>query len=185
VDFSMLKGRLAEALVESVFQQSGYTVARIGREARVEQLIMVRGNEHAPDFLARKRNGDNRFVAIEVKYRNNLPRFLRRYAAEMFVKAKERCRDLYVVLVTDRPEGVESCFQVVALRDYGGGPVPSPVDLCSVRELGISRSTIIHHIHHEVLVRRLFAALTARPMRRSTERQADRPFNSELRRQLV
>lgn len=33
MDLSNLKGRIAEALVESIFRQAGYTVSRLGRES--------------------------------------------------------------------------------------------------------------------------------------------------------
>lgn len=169
MNLSTIKGRLGEALVESIFRQSGYTIARTGREAHVEQLLMVRGNEHAPDFLARRMAGDHRLLAIEVKYRRNLLRFLQGYAAEAFAKAKQRCPELYVVLVTDRPEAGSSCFQVIALDEYSSEAVPAPIDLYRIPELRISRRTVASH---EAVAKRLFAALSARPGRGMAARPA-------------
>ncbi len=49
-----LKGRLAEALVESIFHRAGYQVSRLGHESRVHRLVRIRTEELLPDFLVWK-----------------------------------------------------------------------------------------------------------------------------------
>ena len=50
-----LKGRIAEAFVESIFRRAGYTVSRVGRESQVHRLVKLGADEFLPDFLVRKR----------------------------------------------------------------------------------------------------------------------------------
>lgn len=45
-----LKGRIAEALVESIFRRASYRVARVGRESSVQGLVKVGASEFSPDF---------------------------------------------------------------------------------------------------------------------------------------
>lgn len=50
-----LKGRIAEAFVEAIFQRAGYSVSRVGRESQVQRLVKIGTDEFLPDFLIRKR----------------------------------------------------------------------------------------------------------------------------------
>jgi hypothetical protein len=173
MDFSALKGRIAEALVESIFRQAGYTVSRLGRESQVQRLVKTGSDDFAPDFLVWKSVTSagqvqdlHQLLTVEVKYRANLAEFLRRDAAELFADARRAWPGLYFVLVTDEPAAGRSCFQGVALREYvGSGGVPATVDLHELPTLGIYRSTVEEH---EAAVRSLFAALgSRRPSRKA------------------
>jgi len=48
---SLLKGRMAEALVEAVFKRAKYTVARVGRETQIPALVRTGRTEFMPDFV--------------------------------------------------------------------------------------------------------------------------------------
>ena len=77
---AILKGRMAEALVEAVFKRAGYTVARVGRETQMPALVRTGRAEFMPDFVVWRPLDDPslghhsyRLVAIEVKYRVSAP----------------------------------------------------------------------------------------------------------------
>jgi hypothetical protein len=183
VDVNALKGRVAEALVESIFRQAGYTVSRLGREAQVQRLVKVGADEFSPDFLVWKpvassdcASGLHHLLTVEVKYRSNLAEFLRRDAPELFGEAKRAWPSLYYVLVTDEPAAGRSCFQAVTLRDFTAG-APETVDLHQVATLDIYRSTVDQH---EAVARRLFDAL--RPSSRLPARRATGPHRRDERR---
>jgi len=169
-----LKGRIAEALVESIFRQHGYKVSRLGRESQVRRLTKVNCDEFLPDFLVWKvakgaASDRHRMLKIEAKYRANLSDFLQRYGVDMLSRARHRWPALYFVFVTDVPEAGRSCFQTVWLHDYIPGSIPTTVDLHEVRELGICRSTVTKH---EVMVQQLFAHLKERVPPRQAVRSA-------------
>ena len=169
-----LKGRIAEALVESIFHQHGYKVSRLGRESQVQRLINLNCDEFLPDFLvwkvAKGASSDrHRMLHIEAKYRANLRDFLRRYGVDMLSRARQRWPSLYFVFVTDAPEAHRSCFQAVWLHDYVPGSLPTTVDLHEIRDLGICRSTVTKH---EAMVQNLFAALRERIPPRHAEQSA-------------
>jgi hypothetical protein len=179
VDFGTLKGRIAEALAESIFRQAGYSVSRVGRESQVHRLVKIGSDEFTPDFLvwkpvtsANAASDLHRLLTVEVKYRANLAEFLRRDAMELFGDAKRAWPNLYFVLVTDQPAPGRSCFQAVALADFGGA-MSETIDLHQVTALDIYRSTVEQH---EDVARRLFGALGssawAPPGRRRDERRS-------------
>ena len=77
-DFNMIKGRIAESLIEQLFIKLGYKVYRYGMENTVpgimELLKGVRSDvatiiKRMPDFVIQDKTGEAYF--IEVKYRNN------------------------------------------------------------------------------------------------------------------
>jgi hypothetical protein len=74
VDLNALKARVAEALVESILRQAGYTVSRLGRECQVQRLVKLGGHEFAPDFLVWKpavssaARDLHQLLTVEVKY---------------------------------------------------------------------------------------------------------------------
>lgn len=151
-----LKGRIAEALVEGIFRRAGYFVSRCGRESQVERLLKVGGDEFLPDFLIRKavnRPGSerplHRLVPIEVKYRQNVPTFLRLHGAEFLGEAASQWPDLYVVLVTDQPDEGRSCLQVLDVRKSEA----VTLDLHAVSDLDIYESTVREY---EALVQGIF-----------------------------
>jgi hypothetical protein len=161
IEVCNLKGRLAEALVESIFRQSGYSVTRSGRESCVGQLVDIRGAGFLPDFVARRRAGHQRDpIAIEVKYRAEMRKYLQQYAPDEWTDVKRQCPHLYVVLVCDRPEDGGSCFRSVALRDYANGTPPNPSPLHMIPELRIRRRIVARY---EPVAQRLFAALPPSP----------------------
>jgi len=162
VDFGNLKGRIAEALVENIFNLAGYRVARIGRESHVGRLVKEGADEFLPDFLAWKRakgrDGESelhRLVPVEVKYRADLAEFLRRDGAEKFTAAKQQWPQLYFVLVTAHPDDGRSCFQAVSLRDYAPETEPTTIDLHQLG-LGIWPGLVDEHA---LVAQRLFSML--------------------------
>ena len=163
VTIDHLKGRIAEALVESIFRRAEYQVARLGRESQVQRLVQIGRTEFSPDFLVWKPADKadpslHRLLTIEVKYRSNLREFLRGEVDELVAEARDRWPELYYVLVTDKPEDGRSCFQVVAVRDYVAGKEAEAVDLQQLRELDIYPGNVRQH---EGLVRELFGLLGA------------------------
>jgi hypothetical protein len=141
----LLKGRIAEALVEAMFRRAGYAVSRSGRESQVQRLFKLGADQFLPDFTIRKPvklpDSDrplHQFVHIEVKYRADIPRFLKLHAAALFEHAKD-WPDLYVILVTDKPECERSWFQVLT----GNADAPNTCDVHEVRDLNIYASTVI------------------------------------------
>jgi hypothetical protein len=158
-----LKGRLAEAMVESIFRRAHYRVARVGVETQVQRLVKRGSHELTPDLLVWKRAGGterepelHQFVALEVKYRAKLADFLRDECVRMLSEAKEAWPDLYFVLVTDNPAAGRSCFQAICLREYTPGSELITRDLCEFRTLDISRQLVTRH---ERFTKDLFAAL--------------------------
>jgi hypothetical protein len=141
VNIDHLKGRVAEALVESIFRRAEYQVARLGRESQVQRLVQVGSSEFSPDFLIWKPADKadphlHRLLTIEVKYRANLREFLRNEAGQLLVETRERWPGLFFLLVTDRPEDGRSCFQVLVVRDYVLGVDPDTVDLHQLPRTG-------------------------------------------------
>ena len=155
-----LKGRIAEALVEGMLMRAGYAVSRMGRESQDEFL---------PDFIVRRpveRPGSDRplhaLVHVEVKYRHDIARFWRRDAVSFFESAK-RWPDLWLVLVTDRPEQGRSCFQVLRGAD---DIATTTTDLECVPLFDIDPSTAAEYAD---LTTKLFALLAeSRAGRRTT-----------------
>lgn len=142
-----LKGRVAEALVETMFRRAGYAVSRSGRETQLHRLYKTGPDEYLPDFMIRRavpRPGSDRplhtLVPIEVKYRYDVSRFLEVEAVGFFQQAK-RWPGLYLVLVTDNPDADRSCFQV--LDDKLDPPRTS--DLHMVAALDVYRSTVLEY----------------------------------------
>jgi hypothetical protein len=75
----LIKGRVAEALVESIFRRAEYKMTRFGRESDLRGMLKTGRDENfSPDFLAMKEmtgeRGDPGIYQthmIEVKYRSN------------------------------------------------------------------------------------------------------------------
>src|SRR3990172_9467195 len=86
VDLNNIKGRIAEALVESIFRRAEFKMTRFGRESDLRGMMKVgRDDSFPPDFLAmkevvggRESRGVYQTHMIEVKYRSNLVRYLAR-----------------------------------------------------------------------------------------------------------
>lgn len=139
--------------------RAGYTVSRMGRESQMPRLLKTGKDEFLPDFMIRRpveRPDADRplhaLIPVEVKYRADVGRFWRREAADFFEAAK-RWPDLWLVLVTDRPEPGQSCFQALQGADH---EATSTTDLERVAVLDIYPSTVVEYSH---LARKLFALL--------------------------
>jgi len=158
-----LKGRVAEAFVETIFRRAGYTVSRIGRESQVQRLVKVGTDEFLPDFLLRKPVAEtstgrplHRLIPVEVKYRANIEEFLRRYGDELLSKIGEQWPELCIVLVTDNPAPGRSCFQVIDLSMIPPDAPLASLDLHEIRDLDVFGTTVREY---EGLVRRIFPLL--------------------------
>lgn len=178
MDVSGLKGRLGEALVESILRESGYKVCRLGRESQVQQMLKTGAGEFLPDFLIWKpvdqsRDGMplHRLLSVEVKYRWNVEEYLRRFGDELIARVGEQWRELYVVFVTDHPDSGRSCFQVLDPQESAPDAPLGTVDLHEARVFGIRKSVIEEY---ERLVLQLFLPLSA-----------DRCGTGELRKPLT
>jgi hypothetical protein len=160
---SLLKGRMAEALVEAVFKRAKYTVARVGRETRIPPLVRTGRTEFMPDFVVWRAldepslgHHSYRLLAIEVKYRADLVDYLRRDSPSRSAEVAQQWPELYEILVTDRPECGRSCFQAVHVSGLPAGAPPVTLDLHLVPGLDIYRRTVEEY---EGLVREIFPIL--------------------------
>jgi hypothetical protein len=155
------KGRIAEALVESIFRRARYEISpyraadtplRIGRE------------DFAPDFRVRwpagNGDGDRRELLVGVRYRTSIDQFLsvetQRGARSLLALARRQWPDLLLVLVTERPEPGRSCFQALP-PGHQPGELQSQ-DLGAIDDLALYAHNVADH---EELVRRIFAMLTS------------------------
>jgi len=82
-EIESLKGRIAEAFVESIFRRAGYRVSRAGRESPSSQPVKLGGDEFLPDFYLHKPAGEtpagrtrHRLIPIEVRYEARVEDFL-------------------------------------------------------------------------------------------------------------
>ncbi len=158
---SLIKGRLAEALVEAVLLEAEYRVVRSGRESQV-QAILDRGDTgYAADFVVWKRverGGRERalhdVLMLEIKYRGQLETWLPEICEQLLRRRGDRRAELHVVLVTDNPASGQSCFQILRLSDYVPGGPPSTQDLCKA-DLGIDKAITDKY---EPLVKAMFGA---------------------------
>jgi len=79
----LLKGRMAEALVEGIFKRAQYTVARVGHETEMPSPIRSGRRDFVPDFVVWRPldepslgHHSYRLLAVEVKYRADLAGYL-------------------------------------------------------------------------------------------------------------
>lgn len=160
---NLLKGRMAEALVEGIFKRARYTVARVGRETQVPALMRTGRTEFMPDFVVWRAldapslgHHSYRLVAIEVKYRADLADYLRRDSPSRSAAVAQQWPELYELIVTDRPEPGRSCFQAIHVSAGQEGAPPVTLDLHLVPGLDIYRQTLEEY---EGLVRQIFPIL--------------------------
>lgn len=168
MDLLDIKGRIAVALVESVFRRAGFAVGPVAGPGGGPEPVARFGREDlGPDFAAVREAGDGvEGVApcvVEVRYRPRVAQYLaietQRAGQSVFALAKRRWPGLLFVLVTDHPEPGCSGFQIVDLTAWKpGGPLQAQ-DLFAHEGLGIYRQNVEEH---EVLLRRMFALLTGR-----------------------
>ena len=145
----LLKGRMAEALVEGIFKRARYTVARVGRETQMPALTRTGPAQFMPDFVVWRAldepslgHHSYRLLAIEVKYRRALSEYLRRDSLARSPEAAQQWPELYEVIVTDRPAVGRSCFQAVHVSARSEGAPPASLDLHLVPGLDIYRRTV-------------------------------------------
>jgi hypothetical protein len=164
---SLLKGRMAEALVEGIFKRAQYTVARVGRETQMPALIRTGRAEFMPDFVVWRAldepslgHHSYRLLTIEVKYRADLEEYLRHGSPSRSPEAAQQWPELYEIIVSDRPEPGRSCFQAVHVSAVPDGRLPTTTrDLHQVPGLDIYRKTVEEY---EGLVREIFPILGSR-----------------------
>lgn len=163
MDINGLKGRIAEALVESIFRRAQYRVARAGRESQIPGLMQKGAAEFAPDFMvwrevegARPDEHLHRLLMVEVKYRANPQEYFKTYFEPFIEAIRGSWPDLYCVIVTDNPDEGRSCFQVLAVKDCTPGQPPPLQDLQQRFPNDIYKTTVAEY---ENLVRQLFALL--------------------------
>jgi len=169
VDLNNIKGRIAEALVESIFRRAEFKMTRFGRESDLRGMMKTGKDESfTPDFLVMKEvlgdektRGMYQTHMVEVKYRSNLGSYLLQQRRELkdsdFAKAKEKWPNLCVVFVTDRPSEMRSCFQALDLSDYEAGKHFKTVALYEVERFRIFQHNVKQH---EELARKMFGLLS-------------------------
>jgi hypothetical protein len=163
-DINLLKGRMAEALVEWIFKRAQYMVARVARETQVSAL--TRTGQSVPDFVVWRARDEPSLghrsyllLAIEVKYCADLDDHLRRETPARSPEVALQWPELYEILVTDRPEVGRSCFQAVHVSILPPAAPPSSLDLHLVPGLDIYRRTVEEY---EGLVREVFPLIGSR-----------------------
>src|SRR5262245_50717939 len=158
-----LKGRIAEAFVESIFRRAGYRVSRADREGPAQRAVKVGADEFLPDFLLQKPAGAttagrrlHRLIPVEVKYRASVEELLRSHGDELLARLAEQWPELCIVFVTDRPSSGRSCFQVLDVAAARSGAPLAAVDLHEVADLDIYLTTVQEY---EALVHQIFPLL--------------------------
>jgi hypothetical protein len=161
VDLLEIKGRIAVALVESIFRRAGFTVV----PAAAAESAPRQGREDLiPDFRATLPGPDGPAAptsVVEVRYRSQVSQYLlieaQRGPHSLFTVAKRQWPTLVFVFVTDHAEAGRSCFQVVDLGAWVAGNPVTSLDLYAHTELRIFRQNVEEH---EALLRRMFTLLT-------------------------
>src|SRR5580704_141741 len=160
---NLLKGRMAEALVEGIFKRAHYTVARVGRESQISARMRTGQAEFVVwRALDEPSLGHHsyRLLAMEVKYRADLEGYLRRDSLSRSPEIARQWPELYEIIVTDRPATGRSCFQAVHVSARADAGSPASLDLHLVAGLDIYRKTVEEY---EDLVTRVFPILGSRP----------------------
>jgi hypothetical protein len=159
MDLMEAKGRIAEALVESMFRRARYDVAPY----KTDQSLLRFGREDfSPAFrLSQRVDGEERSYLIAVKYRASAEQFIsvenQRGDRSIFQMMRRHWPTLCFVLVTERPEPGRSCFQAVPFETMRPGESRT-VDLLEVKDFGL----FPHNVEdHEELTRRIFGSLNA------------------------
>ena len=159
MDLSEAKGRIAEALVESMFRRARYDVAPY----KTDQALLRFGREDfSPSFrVAQLVDGEERAYLIAVKYRPSAEQFIsvenQRGDRSIFQMMRRHWPTLCFVLVTERPEPGRSCFQAVPFETMKPGESRT-VDLVQIKDFGL----FPHNVEdHEELTRRIFGSLNA------------------------
>jgi hypothetical protein len=158
-----LKGRIAEAFVESIFRRAGYRVSDAGRDGRSLRPVRIAADEFRPDFMLHKPAGESaagrtlhRRIPVEVKYRISVEEFLRNHGDELVLALRAAWPELCIVFVTDHPATGRSCFQVLDVSAARPGEPLATVDLHYVHDFDVYLTTAQEY---EGLVRQIFPLL--------------------------
>ncbi len=163
MDLLDIKGRIAQALVESIFRRAGFTLTPVGPR---ESSPRLGREELVPDFFAARVPPDDRppdtpARLVEVRYRPQIAQYLaiegQRGLQSIFAHAKRQWPGLMFVFVTDHPEAGRSCFQALDLEPWTSGDRVTALDLFDHKGLDIYRQNVEEH---EALARRIFALLS-------------------------
>jgi hypothetical protein len=167
VDLNNIKGRIAEALVESIFRRAEFKMTRFGRESDLRGMMKSgRDDSFTPDFLAMKEvvaesRGVYQTHMVEVKYRSNLVRYLSQEkkmgGASELVPAQEKWPNLCLVFVTENAGEKRSCFQALDLSLFEPGKFLRTVDLHEIRRFDLYPQNVQQH---EELARKMFGLLS-------------------------
>jgi hypothetical protein len=159
MDLLEAKGRIAEALVESIFRRARYDVAPY----KTDQALLRFGREDfSPAFrVSQPVDGEERTYLIAVKYRASAEQFIsvenQRGDRSIFQMMRRHWPTLCFVLVTERPEAGRSCFQAVPFETMRPGESRT-VDLIQVKDFEL----FPHNLEdHEELARRIFGSLNS------------------------
>jgi hypothetical protein len=163
VDLLDIKGRIAQAVVESIFRRAGFTLTPVGPR---ESTARMGRDELVPDFFAVRVPTDDRppeapARLVEVRYRPQVAQYLaieeQRASQSIFTYAKRQWPGLMFVFVTDHPDVGRSSFQTLDLEPWAAGDRLTVIDLHAHKGLDIYRQNVEEH---EALTRRIFALLT-------------------------
>jgi hypothetical protein len=162
VDLLEIKGRIAVALVESIFRRAGFA---LGPVAPLDPPLRHGREPLVPDFRAGRPAPAGGAAppsrVVDVRYRPQVGQYLaietQRGFQSVFTIAKRQWPDLMFVFVTDHPEAGRSCFQVVDLGPWAAGQPVAAQDLHAHGDLEVFRQNVEEH---EALLRRMFALLT-------------------------
>lgn len=173
----LLKGRMAEALVEAIFKRAGYTVARVGHEAPIPAVGSAARCRFTPDFVVWRAldepslgHPSYRLLALDVTYCTDRDDYLRRELA-LSADLGSEWPELYGIIVVDRPDVGRSCFQALHISARPEGAAPATLDLHLVPGLDIHRKTLEEY---EGLVREIFPILGSHDAREAV--QSARPW---------
>ena len=156
MDLLEAKSRIAQALVESVFRRAQYHVSTF----HGAQPLRFGREDFSPDLVVRSKDAPAVDRLLVVKYRPHLDQFLgvesQRGDRSVFAMMRRQWPDVWVVLVTDRPDPGRSCFQALPARGHAPGTPICAFDLADVPEFGIFPQNVEDH---EALVRSIISLL--------------------------
>jgi hypothetical protein len=162
-ELDSLKGRIAEAFVESIFRRAGYRVSRDRRESPPLPPLKLCGDELLPDFYLHKPAGETsagrarrRLIPIEVRYEARVEDFLESHDERWASALRTRWPELRIVCVTDHPAAGRSCFQVLDVAAARPDAPLATVDLHYVHDFDIYLTTAQEY---ETLVREIYPLL--------------------------
>jgi hypothetical protein len=165
VDLLDIKGRIALALVESIFRRAGFALSAVDQREVPPHL----SRDDLPDFAARRSPAapeapEEAARLVEVRYRLDVTHYLaienQRGLRSVFAQAKRQWPGLIFVFVTDHAGAGRSGFQALDLGPWRPGETLSAVDLFTHQGLAIFRQNVEEH---EVLLRRMLALLAGNP----------------------